>query len=215
LSKKCIVIGCGSHASSIISIVESSVDHYEIVGLVDVAEHYDTSEEKSGYNIILSLCELLNYSEKYLDLNCIIAIGDNIKRQVVFDQLISRKFKLPNIISSRAFVDRTVVMGYGNVISHGSVVNAQVKLGDNNLINTCVVVEHHCCIKNHTHIAPKALLCGRVNLNNLVFVGAGAIIIPNLCVDEEVVIGAGAVLTVNITEKKSTFIGVPAKVKIK
>ncbi len=214
LFKQCIIIGCGSHASAIISIIESS-GSYEIIGLVDTAESYDLSEKKSGYSVILNLNELLSCSDKYIHLHCILAVGDNVERETIFDKLINKKFKFPNIISSNAFVDRTVVMGEGNIIAHGSVINAQVQLGCNNMINTCSIIEHHCNIKSHVHIAPRAVLCGGVTISDMVFVGAGATVIPHVYVEESSIVGAGAVLTHNITEKQSTFVGVPAKVKKK
>lgn len=215
MTNECVVIGCGAHASSVISIIESSTCNYNVVGLVDLAEGYDSTEDKSGYKVILSLGELLSNYDKYSNLHCVLAIGDNIKRAAVFKQLINNNFKVPNIIANSAFVDRTVHMGIGNIIAHGSFINAKASLGSNNLINSYAVIEHHCTIKNHTHIAPKALLCGGVDISDFGFIGAGAIVIPNLCVEKKVIVGAGSVLTTNITEEQVTFVGVPAKMKIK
>ncbi|MFT5453316.1 MAG: sugar O-acyltransferase (sialic acid O-acetyltransferase NeuD family) [Enterobacterales bacterium] len=215
MPNQCIVIGCGSHASAIISIIESSIEGYEIIGLADIADNYDPSEKKSGYKVILSLQELLNLSDKYTHLYCVLAIGDNAERKIIFDKLLSKNFKFPNIISHRAFVDRTVTMGDGNVIAHNSVINAKAKLGVNNLINTGAIIEHHCCIKSHAHIAPRALLCGGVKISDSVFIGAGATIFPHVFVEESSIVGAGALLITNILEKKSTFLGMPAKVKIR
>jgi sugar O-acyltransferase (sialic acid O-acetyltransferase NeuD family) len=215
LSKHCIVIGCGSHASAVISIIESSVEDYEIIGLVDTADSYDPSEEKSGYKVILSLHELLSFPDKYTHLHCVLAVGDNIERENVFDKLLKKNYKLPNIISRSAFVDRTVEMGEGNIVAHNSVINALAKLGSNNIINTCAIIEHHCSIKNHIHIAPRALLCGGVKISDSVLIGAGATIIPHVSVEENSIVGAGALLTTSIIEKRSTYLGVPAKVKIR
>lgn len=215
MHKQCIVIGCGSHASAVISIIESSVDKYEIIGLVDTADDFNPSEKKNGYNVIFNMNELLKCSDKYIHLHCVLAIGDNQSRKTIFDQLIKHNFKLPNIISSRSFVDRTVIMGNGNLIAHAAVVNAQTVLGNNNIINTGSVIEHDCYVKDHTHIGPRAVLCGGVKISEYVFSGAGSIIIPNVFVAEGTIIAAGAVLIAHVTEKFSTFIGIPAKVKSK
>lgn len=213
--KQCIVIGCGAHASAVISIIESSVEEYEIIGLADTADSYDPSEKKSGYKVILSLKELLEFPDKYNHLYCTLAIGNNIERKMIFDKLQNEKYMFPNIISDRAFVDRTAMMGSGNIVSHNSVINAQAKLGVNNLINTGAIIEHHCCIKSHTHIAPGAILCGGVEISDSAFIGAGATIIPHVSVGQNVTVGAGALLITNTTEKQLTYLGVPAKVKIR
>lgn len=213
MPKQCLIIGCGSHASAAISIIESSVEEFSIVGLVDTANNYDLNEQKSGYNVITSLEKLLVEYQKYCHFQCVIAIGDNFKRADIFGELKRNKFSLPNIISSHAFVDRTVVMGDGNIVGHGAVINAQAILGDNNIVNTSTVIEHDCVLKNDIHIAPKATLCGGVKIENLVMIGASATIIPNLIIASGSIIGAGAVLTKSIQENNLIYIGIPAKVK--
>ena len=213
MPKQCIVIGCGSQAFAVISIIENSVESYEIFGLVDTAENFDLNEKKSGYNVIVNLNELLSSPEKYLHFDCVLAIGDNQERKKIFDQLISKNYKLPNIISRNSFVDRTVIMGDGNIISHTAVINAQVILGSNNLVNTGSLIEHNCHVKNHTHIGPRTVLCGGVKISDSVFIGAGAILVPNAFVEKASIIAAGAVLINHVTEKSSIFIGVPARAK--
>lgn len=215
MTKQCVIIGCGSHASSVISIVESSTDNYEIIGLVDTAEIFDPNEKKSGYNVLFNLTEMLDFSDRYMDLFCVIAIGDNNKRKLVFDLLMRNNFRVPTIISSNSFVDRTVDLGKGNIISHAVVINSNAKLGCNNLINTGVLIEHDCVVSNHTHIGPRAVLCGGVSISDSTFVGAGSVIVPNVFVAEDSTISAGAVLITDIRDKASTFIGVPAKAKRK
>jgi len=214
LSDPCVVIGCGSHSASVISIIES-VGCYEIIGLIDVAEHYDLDEQKSGYKVIFNLDELLNNPDKYQHLNCFIAIGDGGIRRSVYENLKKLKFKLPNVVSNNAFIDRTVDIGDGNVIAHRVIINAQVKLGSNNLINTGSIIEHHCHIKSHIHIAPGAVICGGVAVSDLAFIGAGSVIIPHISVAENSILGAGSVLVTNIESKKITFVGIPAKAQIK
>ena len=210
-----MVIGCGAHASSVISIIESSNDNYEIIGLIDTADHYDENEIINDYKVILSLKDLLNFPEKYTNVSFFLAIGDNAARKGIFDILLNKNFILPNIVSSSAFVDRTVRMGVGNIISHSAVINAGVVLVDNNLINTASIIEHHCTINNHNHIAPRALLCGGVNISNMVFVGAGSILLPNVSVADSSTIGAGSLLLTDVKQKGLTYLGTPAKVKIK
>ncbi len=210
----CIVIGCGSHSASVISIIES-LECYEIIGLVDTAEEFNPNERKSGYSVLFSLDELLNNSDEYKQMHCFLAIGDNESRADVYKNLKQLKFNLPNAISSYATVDRTVKLGDANIIAHGVVINSQVNVGDNNLINTRSIIEHHSSIKSHNHIAPGAIVCGNVEVSSLSFIGAGAVIVPNISVAERFILGAGSVLVANVQETHATFVGVPGKVLTK
>jgi len=213
LSKQCIIIGCGSHASSVISIIESCSENYLIIGLIDTDRSFNPEEEKSGYKVIGCLDMLLSEPDKYSHLQCVVAIGNNNQRTDVFKQLKSKSFKLPNVISTHAFVDRTVNMGEGNIIAHGAIINAQAILGNNNMINTAAIIEHDCILENHIHIAPKAVLCGGVKIESFVMVGASATVVPNLAIATGSLLGAGALLTMNIQNSNSLYIGLPARIK--
>ncbi|WP_064791780.1 acetyltransferase [Shewanella woodyi] len=214
MSKPCVIVGCGAHASAVISIIEASNEQYKIIGLADTANSFDPNEKKSGYSVISTLNELLSSPEKYINFNYVLAIGNSDERALVFDRLAQRHFLMPNVISRHAIIDRTVKLGVGNIIGHCCIINSNVTLGDNNLINSGAIIEHHCSIGKHTHIAPKALLCGGVQVFDSVFIGAGATITPNLTIEANSIIGAGSLLLNSISDRKLTYIGVPAKVKI-
>jgi sugar O-acyltransferase (sialic acid O-acetyltransferase NeuD family) len=213
LTEKCVIIGCGSHSNSVISIVESSTVDYKIIGLIDTASEFDQNEVKGGYRVISTLNEMLSSAEKYKNVSCFIAVGDNHFRKKIFEMLKVACFRCPNLISDNAFIDRTVAMGEGNVIAHGVIINAQAKLGSNNLINTKAIVEHDCVIDNHTHIAPNSTLCGSANIYALALVGAASVIMPKVVVKEESIIGAGATLVTSTVSRQSIYVGNPAKLR--
>ena len=213
LLNECIIIGCGSHATSVISIIESATVNYSIIGLVDTAKTHNENEEKSSYKVFATLEQILAEPENYLHFECVIAIGDNRVRSEVFDKLKSKSFKLPTIISNHAFVDRTVVVGEGNVISHGAIINAKAELGNNNIINTSAVIEHDCLLSDHIHIAPKAVLCGGVKIEDFVMVGVSATVLPDVNIAMGSILGAGALLVKSIKEINHTYLGVPARIK--
>ncbi|WP_215426437.1 acetyltransferase [Agarivorans albus] len=209
MAKQCLVVGCGSHASSVISVLES-VD-YEIVGLVDTSKVFDPEEEKSGYKVISTLEIVLKNQAKYKHFACFVAIGDNITRKLVFDQLVFAGFSLPNAISKYAVVDRTVEMGGGNIVFHNAIINANSILGNNNIVNSGVIIEHDCVIKDHSHLAPRSVLCGGGIISSLVFLGASSTVIPSITISESITVGAGAVVIKSTSKIGSSLIGVPAK----
>ncbi len=213
MPKECIVIGCGSHASSVISVIESCLEEYLIIGLVDTGKTYNQNETKSGYKVEACLEMLLSEPENYHHLQCIMALGDNNQRKEVFSELKNKHFDFPNIISNKAIVDRTVIMGEGNVVVHGAIINAQTILGDNNIVNTASVIEHDCVLGSHIHIGPKAVLCGNVKVGHTVMIGAAATVVPKLKIAPGSTLGAGALLTTDIQKDNSVFIGLPARIR--
>ena len=76
---------------------------------------------------------------------------------------------------------------------------AEATLGDVCIVNNTANVDHECQLGNGVHIAPGAVLCGCVTIENNVFVGAGAVILPHLHISEAALIGAGSVVTKNIS----------------
>ena len=48
----------------------------------------------------------------------------------------------------------------------------------NVIVNTGAQIDHHCCIEDHAHIAPGAILCGDVTVEAGAMVGAGAVVLP-------------------------------------
>ncbi|MGR5431131.1 acetyltransferase [Vibrio astriarenae] len=210
LIKDCVVIGCGKHAHAVISIIESSNEKYNIIGLIDTNSVHDLNEHKNGYSVISNFNDFSQCSNNK-NIHCFIAIGDNKLRKEYYEQLKGKGFKLPNLIARTAIVDRTVSMGDANILSHFSLINSNSKVGSNNLINSNAIIEHDCILGSHNHTSVGAILCGSVKLNDLTMVGAGCRILPNLEVSSCVTIGAGAIVTKDIFEEQTTFVGLPAR----
>ena len=212
--KKCIIVGCGSHSSVVISIIES-MSSYEVSGLVDSSSSFDPDESKSGYAVVNHLAAVIEQAEHYRDYCFALALGENDKRSRAFLQLQKCGLSLPNFISTSAIVDKTVTLGQGNIIGHGVVVNPLTVLGNNNLINTRAVIEHDCHLGNHNHVAPGTILCGKVHLSNDCFIGPGAVVTTEKCITEGISVGAGAVVLSDLNDKGATYVGTPAKELVK
>lgn len=208
--KPCLIVGCGSHSHSVISVVESQ-EQFVISGLVDTNNSYNKNEEKLGYPVITCLDYLAKNSSEFRDYVLILAVGDNQQRRCVFEELDGLGFVFPNIIAKTAFVDANARLGSGNFIGHMSVINANAQIGSNNIINTGTIIEHDVSVFDHCHLAPSTTLCGGVTVSDMTFLGAGATILPRLFIGEATVVGAGACLTSDIKLGYQTLVGVPAR----
>jgi sugar O-acyltransferase (sialic acid O-acetyltransferase NeuD family) len=119
---------------------------------------------------------------------------------------------LPTLIHPSACVSRFAQLGIGTQVFAQAVVAADALVGDLCIINHGANVDHECVIGNGVHLAPSAVLCGCVTLEDNVMIGAGAVVLPRLKIGKGALIGAGAVVTrdvrdgVVVTGNPATFV---------
>jgi acetyltransferase-like isoleucine patch superfamily enzyme len=65
-------------------------------------------------------------------------------------------------------------------------------------------------VGDFTHVAPRAVLGGGVQLGRRVMLGAGAVVLPGVRVADDVVIGAGAVVQRDLLSA-GVYVGVPSR----
>lgn len=199
-----IIFGCGGHARSVANILYENNKDIEILFVDDNAQK---DEKILGYQV-KSRYDLRN------DDNYIVAIGDNVKRQKIFDYLFEQRTgNCISVISKSSNIGIDSKIGKGTFIAANTYLGPQAKIKNNSIINTGSIVEHEVIIGNHTHIAPHTTICGRSAVGNYVMCGAGSTIIDKVKICDYVVIGAGAVVTDDIT-KPGIYVGIPAR-KIK
>ena len=90
-----------------------------------------------------------------------------------------------------------------------AIINPRVVIKENVILNTGCVVEHDCFVGAHSHIAPRAVLCGAVRVGEETHIGAGAVVLQGIKIGSRCVIGAGAVVTKNVDDGNTVF-GNPA-----
>ena len=210
--QKCIILGAGGQCRVILSLLQEDNARYLPVGIIDNIIH--KNEE------ILSIPVLgeINLLEKYYQdgiKNIFLAIGDNIKRKVMFDSVKSAGFDCPNLISDKANVSQSVELGEANIICPFVNVGPQAKIGNNNLINTHSTIEHETVIQSHCHVAPMTVVSGRTLLGDFVFLGAGTTIIDKISIVSNTSVAAGSVVINDIEGPGYIYAGAPAKIKKK
>lgn len=202
-----VILGTGGHSRVIASILLEKNTYSCIIA-------FDLNAPRKGETILgieiqpypKSLSKLLHYQ----DSDFFIALGTNSERTLYWNILINNGFNLPNLISSHAVVDRTIVIGSGNLICANSFIGPSVQIGNNNIINTSAIVEHECVIGNNCHLAPSSLICGRVKIGDNCFIGAQSTVIDKLSLSEGTIIGASSCVLKSINIKNHTHVGSPA-----
>lgn len=206
MMEKIIIIGCGGHAKSVVDIIERT-GQYEIAGFVD--RERNPEFEYRGYRILAAdgeLDMLYRCGIRYAAVGIgYMGVGDLRKR--IYASLKKAGLKLPVLMDPSASVARDVQIGEGTVIGKMAVLNAGARVGKMSIINTGAVVEHECNVKDFTHIAVRAVLCGDVTIGENTFIGAGATVIQGCHIGADVLVGAGS-LVLNDIGKAQKRVGI-------
>jgi len=191
--KEILLIGGGGHCRSVIDVIEQE-GQFQIVGIVDMAELL--GRDILGYPVIGDDSDLENLAKKYA--YALITIGQ-IKspeqRIKLFELAKKAGFKMPSILSPRAYVSKHAFIADGTIIMHDVVINAKASIGNNCIINSKALIEHDSLILDHCHISTSVTINGGVIVEDGCFIGSGATTKESIIIKNNSVIQAGSFVT--------------------
>lgn len=123
----------------------------------------------------------------------------------------SRGLLIPVLVHPSAEVSPSAKVGPGSQILALANVGTGAHLGEACIINHRASIDHECILGDGVHVAPGAILCGCISVDDNAFIGAGAIILPRISIGQDSIVGAGAVVTRNVPAGV-TVVGNPARV---
>ena len=197
MKPKLILIGGGGHCKSCIDVIEQE-NKFIIAGIVDI----NTSiSDLLGYPLLGHDDDLAKLKLHYD--YALITIGQ-IKTPAIRIRLLdyakSLGFKLPAIISPRAYVSKHAKIGNGTIVMHDALINAGAIVGDNCIINTKSLIEHDAVIENNCHISTGAIINGGVIVKQGSFVGSNAVTKESVDTKENDFIKAGSLFKGHVNE---------------
>ena len=181
VKEKISVIGCGSHFNSVFEVI---CNDFEIKNIFDPFNNVEKGEKKFGIKLLnyKDLSQYISEGEKFF-----IAVGDNIKRQKYFNDMLTRGFVAVSCIDQNAYFSQYARIGVGSIVMPGAAVRVNAKIGLNCIVNTGSIVEHDTVVGNHCHIAPGAVLCGSVKIEDGSLIGANSTVLPGAHVQSKLV----------------------------
>lgn len=191
-AKKILLVGGGGHCLSCIDVIEQD-GTFDIAGIID--EGKDT-DEILGYPILGGDAELQRLRKYYS--YALITIGQirsPVSRMQVNEKLLSLDYKLPIIISPRAYVSKHAIIDSGTIVMPGALINAGASIGKNCIINCKSLVEHEAIIGDHCHISTGAVINGGVVVGSGTFIGSNATIKEMVKISVNQFIRAGKLCT--------------------
>lgn len=206
--KPIVVIGDGGHGKVIQDIIFVG-KLYKVFAVLD--DKYNRAIKEN--NIIFGPISLAKELIKDGGVEFVIAIGNNIIRKKVADNLTKMGAKFATLIHPSASVSPFARIDEGTTIMAGGVINADAIIGKHVIINSLALIEHENEIGDYVHISPGAVLTGNVKIGGGSHVGANATIIPGKNIGEWTTIGAGSTVTKDLPNEV-TAIGSPARIKL-
>jgi sugar O-acyltransferase (sialic acid O-acetyltransferase NeuD family) len=143
----------------------------------------------------------------------VIAIGGarGADRLGLADFLESRGLTAQTVIATDASVARSAVVEPGAQVLARGIVAARATLGRQSIVNNGAQVDHECRVDAGVHLAPGAVLCGKVSVGSCAFIGAGSVVLPRLTIGAGATVGAGAVVTRDVPPQ-AVVAGNPARI---
>jgi len=196
--KKVYIIGAGQHGRVVENILAQNKE-FKVVGFLD-----DNAKSKDIVGKIDSFCEL-DLKNTYF----FVAIGDNVARTAIFENLKTAGAKFVNAIHKKAFIESSVEFGINVMVGAFSYINIHTTIGDNTIINNGCIIEHNCSIGKNCHLTPGVIVAGEVLIEYNVFIGIGSTLRDRIRIAQECVIGAQSNVVSNI-DKVGVYFGNPA-----
>lgn len=159
---------------------------------------YDDSIDAQGCNIlgvpVVGTLERidLDISDGLIDA-AIIAVGSIAPREQLFKRFLNKSIDLPNIVSSKAIVSSSAVLGVGNIILPQVYIGPKVLISDNNYFTTLTAINHDTSIGSHCYFSTSVAVAGRVTIRDRIRFDTGCSITADAFVEADSLIGPGEV----------------------
>lgn len=190
MKPKLILIGGGGHCASCIDVIEQE-DQFEIAGIVD---NNSAISSLFGYSVLGNDDALKEIRSSYD--YALITIGQMRSPAVrikLFEYAKLVGFRIPTIVSPRAYVSKHALLGEGTIVMHDALINARVIVGKNCIINSKALIEHDANVEDNCHVSTGAIINGGAIIKQGTFVGSNAVTKESVQTKENDFIKAGLV----------------------
>ena len=134
-----LILGAGQYGAFVKELAQES-GSYELIDFLD------------DYNLgaIGKITDLESFSSNYG--SALVAIGNTDIRLALFEKLCKNNYYVPSLVSPRAYVSPSAVIGAGTIVEPMAVVQSGAKIGDCCLIASGAVVKHNAIVEDGCYI---------------------------------------------------------------
>lgn len=208
IRERLIIIGARiqGHAGVVLDVLKEFAG-YEVAGFLDNAPELQ-GKCIDGIPVLGRSDDIEEYKDKA---DCVhVAIGDNVARGKIYQNVKSLGMNVATLIHPSAVVSTRAVIGEGSFIGARAIVGNGTTLGEATIINAGAIVGHDNTIGFAAQLDSGAKTAGRVEMGEYTFVGIGATILPDIKIGSAAMIGAGATVVKDVSDR-TTVVGYAAK----
>ncbi len=202
-NKTLIILGAGGHGRVVADCAESLGIYTDIIFLDDC---FSARKKNAHWIIAGPISSWIDYND---NTEFIVAMGNNLLRASLLQQLFSAKRCVATLIHPTAFVSEKCNLGLGVVIFANAVINVDAHIEDGCIINTSATIDHDCHIHAYCHISPGVNIAGGVEVGQYSWLGIGSSVVEYITIAKNTQSGAGAVITKS-TQSNTLYLGIPA-----
>ena len=162
---------------------------------IDDAE--DVATQINGYDVF-SYAKAIECFGDALDV--IIAIGEPVIRQKLYDKLVADNIHMPTLINPDSYVSKTAVIGEGTVIRYGSSIFANAKLGKNVCVNPHANIGHDVQIGDGTMISALCNIAGAVHIGEYSYIGMNTAVRELVSIGNHSVVSMGMIISDDVPD---------------
>ncbi len=161
--KSLLIIGCGGHGR----IVAEAARDFRVVGFADDDPH-KVGTTVDGWTVLGAWPDVAADT-------CVVAIGHNAARRVVFGKLMQARRAKGVVIAPGAVVDRRAEVGLGSVVRGGGVGRAGAVIGAEVLVKADALVDHDAVVDDHAHVGLNSVVSSFARVGNGEWLPSGAV----------------------------------------
>lgn len=172
---------------------------YDFVFLVDKP----TSSEINGFRVE-------SWDNCASNAKVTIAVGEPELRAKLAKKCASKGLDISSIISPKAFISTSAIVGNGVIIAPFVSVQAEANIASNVAVNTQAIIGHHVKIMESAVISSQVNLGGGSTIGKRSYIGMGALVKENVSIGSQSILGMGSVAYKDIPNE-IIAIGNPAR----
>lgn len=203
MKRNLLIIGASGHGK-VVADIALKMNRWESISFLD---DNLTAKASLGFKVIGRAKDAIH---RINECDLIVAIGNNVTREKIQENLEKQGASIPVLIHPNAVVGEEVEIASGTVVMAGVVINCCTRIGKGCIINTGSTVDHDNVIEDYVHLSPGARLAGAVRVGRGTWLGIGSTISNNISIHSGCIVGAGAVVIKNIIEA-GTYVGNPVR----
>jgi len=162
----------------------------------DAIDFVDDSEEIGNTSYGARVCSLEDAlkGQNTDQLEFLIANGEPVIRELLYDKLIARQLRLATLYDTTSIVSDTAEVQNGVLITSYCSVSSSAVVGRNVAVNAKSIVGHDVIIGEHTVISSLVNIGGATRIGRNSYIGMGVSIREGTTIGDDVIVGMGSVV---------------------